>query len=245
MSYFQAGADMNKNIHQGFSPQTPLLHDVMAIQAVYGADMTTRTGDTTYGFNATFGNSVWDFAFNTTPIVCIWDAAGNDTLNLGGYNFAQTIDLREGAFSSIMGLELNLSIAHGCKVENAVGGTSADTVIGNALGNVLYGGAGGDALYGLGGNDVLVGGVGADAFVFVNGGQGSNGWDLITDFGVGVDRVLLDDTFFGTSAATLTAQIKTQAQGWAYLEFSASDGVVFQGVTEAALEQALSGFAFV
>jgi hypothetical protein len=30
---------------------TPLVHDIAAIQAIYGVDTTTRTGDTVYGFN--------------------------------------------------------------------------------------------------------------------------------------------------------------------------------------------------
>ena len=32
---------------------TPMVHDIYAGAAIYGADMTTRTGDTTYGFHAT------------------------------------------------------------------------------------------------------------------------------------------------------------------------------------------------
>ena len=32
---------------------TPMIHDIYAAQKMYGADMTTRTGNTTYGFNAT------------------------------------------------------------------------------------------------------------------------------------------------------------------------------------------------
>ena len=33
----------------------PLMDDIAAAQRLYGANMTTRTGDTTYGFNATAG----------------------------------------------------------------------------------------------------------------------------------------------------------------------------------------------
>jgi hypothetical protein len=227
MSYFKEGSDGSGVNYRGWEAQTPLLHDIMAIQALYGADMTTRTGDTTYGFNSNAGRAVFDFTANKAPIVCIWDAGGNDTLNLGGSAHAQTIDLREGHFSSVMGLKSNLSIAYGCVVENAVGGGGADIIVGNKANNALYGGQG------------------ADSFVFVKDGQGGNGRDLLVDFELGVDRILLDDGFFGTDAGRLTGQIKTQAQGWAYLEFSASDGVVFQGVTETALEQYLqSSFAF-
>ena len=35
-----------------YSPQTPMVNDVMAIQAIYGAETTTRTGDTVYGFGS-------------------------------------------------------------------------------------------------------------------------------------------------------------------------------------------------
>jgi Ca2+-binding RTX toxin-like protein len=208
----------------------------MALQELFGPDATTRAGDTIYGFNSNAGRAVFDFTVNKAPIVCIWDASGDDTLNFGGSAHDQRIDLREGHFSSVMGLAGNLSIAWGCAIENAVGGAGTDAVIGNALGNRLGGGAGSDA---------LSGGQGADGFVFANGGPGSSGWDLILDFEVGVDRVYLDAGFFGTGAAKLAAQIKTQAQGWAYLELSASDGIVFQGVDEAALERHIqNGFAF-
>jgi hypothetical protein len=44
--------DRNGQIH---SPQTPMVNDVMAIQAMYGASTTTRSGDTVYGFNTNVG----------------------------------------------------------------------------------------------------------------------------------------------------------------------------------------------
>jgi Ca2+-binding RTX toxin-like protein len=84
---------------------TPLVHDVAAIQAIYGADLTTRTGDTVYGFNSTADRSAYDFSSNTVPIVTIYDAGGNDTLDLSGYSTDSLIDLNEGAFSSAGGIE--------------------------------------------------------------------------------------------------------------------------------------------
>jgi hypothetical protein len=57
LSYFDAGADGSDTDHIGTAGRsygaTPLLHDILALQAIYGADMTTRTGETTYGFNST------------------------------------------------------------------------------------------------------------------------------------------------------------------------------------------------
>ena len=43
--------------------------DIMAIQDLYGADYTTRSGDTTYGFNATAGNWIYDYTQNANPIM--------------------------------------------------------------------------------------------------------------------------------------------------------------------------------
>jgi Ca2+-binding RTX toxin-like protein len=115
MSYFDAyetGAQHIdwKLLSFGYA-STPLLHDVSAIQAIYGADMTTRTGDTTYGFNSNAGRSAFDFSLNRVPIVTIWDAGGNDTLDLSGYNTPSVIDLNPGAFSSAGGIEQFLTLA--------------------------------------------------------------------------------------------------------------------------------------
>ncbi len=79
---------------------TPLIHDIAAIQRIYGADPTTRTGNTVYGFNATAGRAEFDFTQNTRPIVAIYDAGGNDTIDFSGWNTPSTIDLNPGAFSS-------------------------------------------------------------------------------------------------------------------------------------------------
>ncbi|MFC3713763.1 M10 family metallopeptidase C-terminal domain-containing protein [Sphingoaurantiacus capsulatus] len=109
MSYFDAyetGAQhIDWNLLSFGYGSTPAVHDVAAIQALYGADMTTRTGDTTYGFNSNAGRSAFDFSANRVPIVTIWDAGGTDTLDLSGYNSDSTIDLNPGAFSSAGGIE--------------------------------------------------------------------------------------------------------------------------------------------
>lgn len=80
--------------------QTPLLHDILAIQDKYGADPTTRAGATTYGFNSTAGNGVYDFTQNLSPFLSIYDAGGVDTLDLSGAQSGVFLDLRPGAFSS-------------------------------------------------------------------------------------------------------------------------------------------------
>lgn len=80
--------------------QTPAVHDILSVQNIYGADMSTRSGDTVYGFNSTADKGVFDFVQNTHPVLTIWDGGGNDTLDLSGFNSNSIIDLNEGAFSS-------------------------------------------------------------------------------------------------------------------------------------------------
>jgi serralysin len=135
---------------------TPMLHDVAALQLLYGANMSTRTGDTVYGFNSNAGRAAFDINANPFPIFTIWDAAGIDTLDLSGFATASAIDLREGGFTDAGGLTDNIAIAYGAIIENAVGGGGGDAITGNAASNRLDGGAGADLLQGLAGNDTYV-----------------------------------------------------------------------------------------
>lgn len=104
MSYFDAYETGAQHIDWSLMnfayAATPLVHDVSAIQAIYGVDTTSRTGNTVYGFNSTANRTAYDFTQNTRPIVTIWDAGGTDTLDFSGWNTPSVIDLNEGAFSS-------------------------------------------------------------------------------------------------------------------------------------------------
>ena len=142
----------------GAYASSPLLDDIAAAQLAYGANMTTRTDDTVYGFNSTAGRDWFLATSSTTRLVfAVWDAGGVDTLDFSGYRVAQTIDLRSGYFSSVGGLKGNVTIAMKAVIENAIGGSAADTINGNAVDNRLVGGAGSDS---------LDGGLGVDTAVF-------------------------------------------------------------------------------
>ncbi len=114
---------------QGNHPSAPLLDDIAAIQLIYGANMSTRTGDTIYGFNS---NTDRDFYTATSSgdalIFAVWDAGGYDTLDFSGYSQNQLIDLRQGHFSNVGGLTGNVSIAHGAVIERAIGGSGNDVM---------------------------------------------------------------------------------------------------------------------
>ena len=121
-----------------------MLHDVYVIQLIYGANGTTRAGDTVYGFNSTADRDVFDFSDTDHPIVTIWDGGGNDTLDLSGYSSNAVIDLNDGEYSSAGALTLNIAIAFDAMIENAVGGAGNDQIRGQELANMLDGGDGND-----------------------------------------------------------------------------------------------------
>jgi len=140
---------------------TPMLIDILAIQNIYGADYNTRSGDTTYGFNSNAGRDQFDFSVTEVPIA-IWDGAGNDTIDLSGYSTNNTLYLTSGNFSSTGYMTNNLVIAYGATIENAVGGSGADTIFGNDADNYIQGGNGNDTIHGSLGNDTLDGENGND-----------------------------------------------------------------------------------
>jgi serralysin len=148
-----------------YEPQTPMLNDIYAIQQIYGADPSTRTGNTVYGFHSTVGaasGGIYDFTSNLNPIMCIYDSSGIDTLDLSGWSTSSTISLLPGTFSSGNSMTNNISIAYSCVIENAVGGAGNDVLVGNDFNNTLDGGSGDDNLAGGAGADVLFGRDGYD-----------------------------------------------------------------------------------
>ena len=194
MSYFGASETGGPG---GYS-DTLMLADVTAMQLMYGANMTTRTGNTVYGFGSNAG-AVYDFTRNTNPFLTIWDAGGIDTLNASTYTMGQLIDLREGQYSDIGGYTQNIAIALGAVIERAMGGRGADLIIGNDAGNQLFGGDGDDSLIGAAGNDVLYGGAGNDRMF---GGAGhdvylvANSTDQVTELAdQGTDSVTCEVDF--------------------------------------------------
>ncbi len=177
--------------------QTWMMADIAALQYLYGADFSTNSGSTIYSWTPGSGITRVNGATAINPgnnriFATIWDGGGTDTYDLSAYSSAVSVDLNPGGyslFSTGQQARLKSNDADGPAVyaagniynallyqddtrsliENAIGGSGADTLRGNAAANRLNGNGGSDKLYGRGGNDLLVGGAGADLF---NGGGG-------------------------------------------------------------------------
>jgi serralysin len=175
----------------GYYAAAPLIDDIAAAQRLYGANMTTRTGDTVYGFNSNTGRDYYSATTSSSPMIfAAWDAGGNDTFDFSGYTQAQLIDLNDGNFSNVGGLTGNVAIAVGVQIENAIGGSGADRIIGNEFANVIRGNAGNDVIDGGGGADLLYGGAGADRFLYdAFSDSTASARDQILDFTSGSDKI--------------------------------------------------------
>jgi len=221
MSYFAASETgarhFDFNISTTVYASTPLVHDIAAIQAIYGADMTTRTGNTTYGFNSNAGRDSYDFTKTPAPVMAIWDAGGVDTLNASGYVTDQIIDLTPGSLSSIGGVTYDTAPSfEQVNANRAAAGyapvalatynanmavLAANPVVGRLIDNVgiAYGvtiengvgGGGSDRIIGNTAANTLTGNAGNDTLEGRGGNDildGGLGADIL-DGGAGIDKM--------------------------------------------------------
>lgn len=162
-------------------PSTPMLYDIAAMQFLYGANITSHTGNDSYTVSNTVGE-----------LKTIWDAGGIDTFNLSNQTLSQIINLNAGQFSSVgvkqtsptgplSSASNNVAIAYNVVIEKAIGGSGDDTIIGNDANNNLKGGAGNDTISGGLGNDILDGGAGNDK---LTGGTGNDSYLVNTTLDV-------------------------------------------------------------
>ena len=137
--------------------------------------------------------------------------AGNDTIDGGEgtdtvvYQFAPTgVDVVLGEGETIGTASDGYdSIDSLSNLENVIGSDFDDNLTGNSSNNSLTGRAGADAILGLAGDDFITGGAGSDT---ISGGEGadqfiyfnaSEGGDTISDFAVGVDKIVVLAAGFG------------------------------------------------
>ncbi len=157
-------------------PSSVQLYDIIELQRLYGVNTTFNDGNNHYG-NFLSGSDPHFFDNETSHQTTLYDAGGFDTYNYTSHIADETIDLRQGTWSSINGVPLSLRTAYLSVIENARGGSGNDTIRGNEIENLIFGNAGDDLLRGGGANDVLRGGDGNDTYVWQTG----DGRDLIQE----------------------------------------------------------------
>lgn len=191
-----------------YDPATPMLIDVLAIQYLYGKNMSANAGD-----------DVHQLA-RSELYYTVWDAAGADWVSAAGQADGWMIVLPDAQISDLVDTLAGFAApvaeldwdAPGTLVwlagdlENAQGGDGGDILVGTAGANRLLGGAGDDEIEGLGGADVLHGNVGDD-WLWGDGGRdiirGGRGADNL-DGGAGDDWLSGDrgdDTLAGGAGA--------------------------------------------
>jgi serralysin len=226
--------------------QTFMMHDIYTLQYMYGADYTTNAGNNVYSWSSGSGDTLNNGSIMVDPtankiFATIWDGGGVDTYDLSAYTTALQIDLSPGKSSAFSTSQLaNLGDGVNAQgniynalmfggntaslIENAIGGTGADTISGNSAANTLTGGGAADVLEGGLGNDTLIGNAGLDV---LNGGQGNDtltggtgasnqdtflfktttiGQDVVTDWQDGIDYIR-----FQSAALTSFAQVQANA----------------------------------
>jgi len=189
------------------------LYDIAALQSIYGANTSVRTGDTEYKLGQGLGQGDEHNAF----IYTIWDGDADsapvgpnigDTLDASDFTkYGAKIDLREGEFSSIgengiggaaydplAGREVkNVAIAKGVTIENAKGTNKDDHITGNDVSNRLTGNKGNDEIHGGAGNDIY----------FYNKGDGT---DTIYDDGdeniISFENVAINSVTIGVAQSS-------------------------------------------
>jgi len=178
---------------------TPMALDIAALQFLYGADTSFRTGNDIYTLSSANASG--------TFYSCIWDTGGIDTIRNPSATDS-TIDLRAatllhsanggGYLSVVDGINGGFTIAKGAVIENATGGAGVDVITGSSATNTLTGNAGNDLISGLGGTDKIIGGIGADTlaggggaddFVYVAANNSIGQLDVIKDFVHGLDDI--------------------------------------------------------
>ncbi len=211
---------------------TPMVLDIAAVQAIYGADPTTRAG-----------NDIYSFVQGSLTIQTIYDAGGTDTIDLSGFTRPSTVDLRPGSYSNIgeysaqqqindvaapfinsasandrsIGQQFLTFAQNSLQQRSAQGsfayefknnlgiafGTVIENVIGGSAADIIIGNDAANIIRGGLGADRLTGGLGAD--VFIGTIAGHNG-DNITDFSIG-DRIVFTDASQTTLGFGITGNI--------------------------------------
>ncbi|MCK1586262.1 VCBS domain-containing protein [Bradyrhizobium sp. 169] len=212
--------------------------------------------------NATFEGALQNY-FNGSPtgtldlLASSWQASatafenGNLALALNGGGAATYSAIADDLPNLLAGLTGNPSdntLVGTANGETISGNDGNDIVVGLGGDDTLNGGNGSDLLLGGSGNDTLTGGAGID---ILSGGTGNNtfrytavtdsnhaGFDIVTDFASGSDKIAatsgLAITSIGTSLATATSSVAAHTFAW-FVDTANNQTIVYGNATNGAL----------
>jgi len=191
---------MSYNAYNGARAEGPMVFDIEALQAMYGANTTTNAGNTTHNLATGRTATIYDVSGNDTLV----GTNGHDIISLAGPTLDQTANGAGGfSYRTSGGATGGTAIGPGTVIENANGGDGDDTIYGNGLANTLIGGngndtisagAGADSIYGNGGiDDLNLGNDTAADTVYARDLDTVRNFDSGEDFidlnGLGVDKI--------------------------------------------------------
>ena len=196
------------------------------------------TADSVYYFTDEFAS-----APGATRTIINDTNGGLDLINAVAVSTGSTINLNNGAVSTIAGRNLTINGT----IEFAFGGDGNDTITGSDLANRLFGERGNDVMSGGGGMDLMDGGAGNDS---LTGGAGydyfiihpiANSVDTITDFTPGTlgEKILL----VGFDNVTDYSQMTVTQEGVnTRLNLGNAQSVLLQNLTPSQISEQNFGF---
>jgi predicted outer membrane repeat protein len=130
----------------------------LILQGIENRTLAGGAGGDVYRFDADTALGVWTLDES---------GGGTDTVDfLPTTTVGLVLNLATSGTQPVHATNLSLILGSAATIENATGGSGADTLFGNGLDNTLNGGAGDDRLIGAGGSDLLLGGANNDRYDF-------------------------------------------------------------------------------
>jgi ELWxxDGT repeat protein len=130
----------------------------LILSGIENRTLAGAAGSDLYKFDADTALGVWALDESSGGIDTV-DFSPTTTVGL-------SMNMAYSGTQAVHRTNLSLSLGSGATIENATGGSGADTLIGNNLNNTLRGGPGNDTLNGAAGNDLLFGGANNDTYLF-------------------------------------------------------------------------------
>ncbi len=147
------------------------------------------------GTRPAVGNIIFDGQNRIVDSFNVLNANSTDT-TIGIKN---TVTFLNDLNNNIVGLDNSNDVFNGQGGNDKIDGKSGNDLLRGGTGNdTLIGGAGNDTLVGGAGNDILTGGSGNDQFVYHSLSERGTTGDIISDFNLGQDKLVLTELFKGT-----------------------------------------------